>query len=62
MGSVANQPQPHMDKESSLRALMNAIVFMSPCEGKVIYCWLPRLAQKLSVGFYWPISLPLEEN
>lgn len=62
MGSAASQPQPQMGKEGSLRALMDAIVFMSPCKGKVVYCRLPRLAQKLSAGFYQPISLPVEEN
>lgn len=55
-------PQPQMGERGSLRALMDAIVFMSPCKGKVVYCRLPRPAQMLSAGFYWPISLPLEEN
>jgi len=33
-----------MGKEGSLRALMDAIVFMSPCKGKVVYRRLPRPA------------------
>ncbi|KAG7224962.1 hypothetical protein INR49_014878 [Caranx melampygus] len=60
--SATSRPQPQMNEEGSLRVLMDAIVFMSPCKGKVVYCRLPRPAQMLSAGFYWPISLPLEEN